>query len=622
MLLSRGEEVQLRIDALCWKASFTDSIEADPLTARRLQGTEDRQLSVNKFFQRFYLTSAAQIRNLEGREHTGQVNSRDRQEREDQFRQGKLSTLFCSPTMELGIDISDLSVVHLRNIPPSPSNYAQRSGRAGRSGQAALVISYASVGSGHDQYFFKRPTAMVTGIVSPPKLELGNEDLICAHIYSIWLAQTGFELGDSMNQILDLEQDSYPLKETVKERLTLSQEALERCVQASTTVLSDALCQSDLAKISWYSQDWLKKVLEDARNAFDRKCNRWRDLYRDAVTQRILAQQLIDRAASGNVSAEDRRNADQRLKEAQRQIDLLVGHSNRNRSQNEFEFYPYRYFAAEGFLPGYNFPRLPVRAYIPAGDQGEFISRPRAVALREFAPGNLLYHEGSKFRIHKTRVSAGGVEYRRVGVCFNCGYFHPDESWHRETCENCGERLVDKNGDRAKVNRILAMDTMLTRRQQRITCDEEERIKSGYNVTTHFRYVANRRKSAQVLNQAGEPLLNLTYGETADVWRVNRGLKRGKERGFMLNSKTGDWLESKSNQPEDVNQLDSEVYLLVQNISNILVVEPQNIPSEEAESFLSTLQYALERAIQATYKLEDDELCSERLGQDHSLTIL
>jgi Domain of unknown function (DUF1998) len=307
------------------------------------------------------------------------------------------------------------------------------------------------------------------------------------------------------------------------------------------------------------------------------------------------------------------------LKEAQRQIDLLVGHSNRNRSHNEFEFYPYRYFAAEGFLPGYNFPRLPVRAYIPAGDQGEFISRPRAVALREFAPGNLLYHEGSKFRIHKTRVSAGGVDYRRVGVCFNCGYFHPDESWHRETCENCGERLVDKNGDRAKVNRILAMDTMLTRRQQRITCDEEERIKSGYNVTTHFRYVANRRKSAQVLNQAGEPLLNLTYGETADVWRVNRGLKRGKERGFKLNPKTGDWLESKSTQPDDVNQLDSEVYLLVQNISNILVVEPQNIPSEETESFLSTLQFALERAIQATYKLEDDELCSERLGQDHSI---
>jgi ATP-dependent helicase YprA (DUF1998 family) len=61
--------------------------------------------------------------------------------------------------------------------PPSPANYAQRSGRAGRSGQAAMVITYASIGSGHDQYFFKRQDQMVAGVVVPPKLELGNQDL-------------------------------------------------------------------------------------------------------------------------------------------------------------------------------------------------------------------------------------------------------------------------------------------------------------------------------------------------------------------------------------------------------------------------------------------------------------
>lgn len=619
ILLMQDEDVQLRIDALTWQACSAKTIEADPLTARRLQGTEDHQVSVNQFFQKFYQTAAAQIRNLEGREHTGQVNSRDRQEREDQFREGKLSTLFCSPTMELGIDISDLSVVHLRNIPPSPANYAQRSGRAGRSGQAALVISYASVGSGHDQYFFKRPNDMVSGIVSPPKLELGNEDLVRSHIYSIWLAHTGFELGDSMNQILDLEQTSYPLKDDVKERLTLPPKTLEHCLNTAKGVLSDRFCSSDLKNISWYSEDWLKKVIEDARNAFDRKCDRWRELYRDAVTQRYLAQQLIDRAATGNISAEDRRNAEQHLKESQRQIDLLVGHSNRKRGQNEFEFYPYRYFAAEGFLPGFNFPRLPVRAFVPAAEQGEFISRPRSVALREFAPGNLLYHEGSKFRIYKTRVPAGGIDYLRMGVCFRCGYAHPDDDWNRETCENCGERLVDLNGDRAKMTQILAMDTMITRRQQRITCDEEERIKSGYNITTHFRYAANRRKTAQVLNNAGDVLLNLTYGETADIWRINRGLNRGKEKGFKLNPKTGDWHNSFASHAESDHQTDYEVNLLVKATSNILVVEPQNIPSDNAEEFLATFQYALERAIQATYKLEDDELCSERLGQGRSI---
>ena len=100
---------------------------------------------------------------IEGREHTAQVDQKRRIWRERRFRWGKedkeelakdkvelrkarepatrLPALFCSPTMELGVDISALNAVYLRNIPPTPANYAQRAGRAGRSGQAALVVS-------------------------------------------------------------------------------------------------------------------------------------------------------------------------------------------------------------------------------------------------------------------------------------------------------------------------------------------------------------------------------------------------------------------------------------------------------------------------------------------------
>ncbi|MBN0002105.1 hypothetical protein JTL74_33185, partial [Pseudomonas aeruginosa] len=84
----------------------------------------------------------------------------------------RLPVMFCSPTMELGVDISALNTVYLRNVPPTPANYAQRSGRAGRSGQQALVITYCAALSPHDQWFFHNAEQMVHGVVRAPTLDL------------------------------------------------------------------------------------------------------------------------------------------------------------------------------------------------------------------------------------------------------------------------------------------------------------------------------------------------------------------------------------------------------------------------------------------------------------------
>ena len=56
--------------------------------------------------------------------------------REAAFRDGRLAALFCSPTMELGVDIR-ISLGPPAQRPATPANYAQRSGAPGAAAPGA-----------------------------------------------------------------------------------------------------------------------------------------------------------------------------------------------------------------------------------------------------------------------------------------------------------------------------------------------------------------------------------------------------------------------------------------------------------------------------------------------------
>ena len=119
-------------------------------------------------------------------EHSGQLSGTLREQIEQQFNRHGINVLVCTPTLELGVDLPDLVALLMRNIPPTPANYAQRAGRAGRERRIALVVSHAGTGP-HDSYFFNDPAEMITGLIRPPVLMLDNPVVVRRHIHSLIL---------------------------------------------------------------------------------------------------------------------------------------------------------------------------------------------------------------------------------------------------------------------------------------------------------------------------------------------------------------------------------------------------------------------------------------------------
>ena len=389
---------RLKASSILWVKGNGDEVEADPVRYRSFRGTQTPR--VNAFFRDVYRAPLQGTKPLSAAEHTGQLGNDDRKERERQFREGSLSTLFCSPTMELGIDIADLSVVHLRNVPPSPANYAQRSGRAGRSGQAALVVTYCANQSPHDRHYFRHARDMVAGVVAPPRIDLANQELLRTHLHALYMAEVGLStLDESISEMVDLSlPHELPLRTEIREKLRLSDEALRRVTSRFREVVADVEGQ---ITASWYTDDWVADAVRGVPETFDRALDRWRHLYRVAIRQLDEAQRHLD-DPTYDATHDERKAARREEMQARRQRDLLKNEATGSRHRSEF--YPYRYLAAEGFLPGYNFTRLPLRAFLPVGDEGEYVARPRDIALREFGPYNQIYHNGSKYEVSRQQV--------------------------------------------------------------------------------------------------------------------------------------------------------------------------------------------------------------------------
>ena len=160
----------------------------------------------------FKVYNELDIADLIVKEHTAQLDIETAKEYQDKFVNKEINVLSCSTTFEMGVDVGDLETVFMKNMPPSPANYIQRAGRAGRrTDSAAYALTFCRLSS-HDLNFYRYPEKMIKGHILPPSFKVTNDKIVQRHLNACCLAEffrlnpdsfssvEGFVLSDYYNE--------------------------------------------------------------------------------------------------------------------------------------------------------------------------------------------------------------------------------------------------------------------------------------------------------------------------------------------------------------------------------------------------------------------------------------
>jgi len=566
----------------------------------------DRDISHNYFLKMYTQPLGAAV-NLKAEEHSGQITGDVRMDIEQRFKdpENDLNVIVCTPTMELGIDIGDLNVVALRNIPPSPSNYAQRAGRAGRKGQPALITAYAGVGFArgpHDQYFFRFPEKMISGVISTPRFRLDNSYLIRTHIHSLVLEIMGLGLQDpetgkvfkglklpaSPREILAIDHNQYPMLPDLRE-------SWDNAIQKYGHQIQEAVIEAfagEIEHFDWFTPEWVAETISNFVDDLDQALDYWRTEYHSLYQEgRQIENHLL--TIQGDKARNDRM-----------QVISAKLTSMRN---GKGDWYVYRYLGSQGFLPGYAFP--PQSVYLAFNNSEDEIGRNPVIALSEYAPGNYIYYRGSSYKIIGARAQTLNLmpSTQKVLICPACERVYlGDEDTNRARC-NCGQDLSLIHAETG-----MAMCNMYARPDAKISSDEEERRRLGYDITTHFRGGGYAQRYSMLAE--GEKVGSLRLETNGNIFIMNHGqrLRDGTVFPFALCTKCNRWLlsekeieehystaEQKGRCNANANQGDiqRDLRLTHEFQSDVLVMDVKLPEGENPEVFYISLITALARPL-------------------------
>ena len=394
---------------------------------------------------------------IHAREHTGLLEREDREQLEIEFKHKGVdhkpwdpNLLSCTPTLEMGIDIGDLSTVVLCSVPPGQANYVQRIGRAGRTDGNAMTITVAS-SKAHDLYFYQEPMDMITGQVEPPGIFLDASAVLerqfVAFCFDNWVRSGVSETAvpSQIEQILN----KYNPKIKVKvgfpfNFLDYTKAHLSQMIRMFKGMFGEGEVNDEtLKRIEEFAKgkgdaDMTAKITTAFKLQYDERARLRSDISKLNAAIKALQEKPKDASF------------DAQMKDLEQERDGLSAVVRRMNDKNTYEF-----LSDEGLLPNYAFPEAGVnlkailtRKVNTEDEDGEHkvsyqkysqdYSRAAASAITEFAPDNSFYAGGHKMVIDQVDVS-NDDEAERWRFCPECNHMALDSTLNNvASCPNCG----------------------------------------------------------------------------------------------------------------------------------------------------------------------------------------
>ena len=416
-------------------------------------------------------------------EHTGLLKRAQREALEAAFKSGTApdapNVIAATPTLEMGIDIGDLSAVMLTSVPPRPASYIQRVGRAGRRSGNALITTFVR-GDSHGLYYLAEPEAMISGAVRPPNCFLDATETLRLQ-YVAYL----------MDLVADLTLDAPTLSGRVRDLMAgaLDEGSFLRRIAAASTLDSthvETFIELFEPHIASHTADNLRGFASEGIEATLKEAvETWNGEYSELGLRRDRINDAIKKIeGQPHISGVD----EDQLKSLRGQRAAIV--KLRQQAANE-----YTLSALErlGVLPNYTL--IDDAATLNAtmwsrDDDGEYhvddfeYQRPANLAVTEFAPANSFYAGGHRHKVDALEVgSADQPLYETWRLCPECGYGTVEVTGVTiAACPRCGSTGLADTGTRHVMLRLRTARSAESEENARVYDESDERQREYYDL--------------------------------------------------------------------------------------------------------------------------------------------